>query len=101
MQIEWQDEQSVVRDVLRAERRDEPGGRLVVWRAGCVEPGGEWSGRRGVLYAARHVEQGALGEGSPEQNDSWDALRVSKKISVRREPRASTRIHDRAVTDDG
>ena len=63
MQIGWQDEQSVVRDVLHAERRDGPGGRLAVWRARCVEPGGERSGRRGELYAARHAEQSALGEG--------------------------------------
>jgi hypothetical protein len=75
-QIEWQDEQSVVRDVLRAERCDGPGGRQ-----------------------ARRARS-ALGEGSPEHGDSWDALRLSKKISVRREPRVRTRIHDRAVTDD-
>jgi hypothetical protein len=85
-----------VRDVLRAERRD---GRLAVWHARCVEPDGERSDRRGVPYAARHAEQSALGEGSPEQDDSWEALRVSKKMSVRREPRVRTRIHDRAVAD--
>jgi hypothetical protein len=99
-QIEWQDEQSVVRDVLRAERCDGPGGRLVVWHAGCVEPGGGRSGRRGVPYGARHAGRNALGERLPEHGDSWDALRLSEKISVRREPRVRTRIHDRAVTDD-
>ena len=86
MQIEWQDEQSVVLDVLRAARRDEPGGRLVVWHAGCVEPGGERSGRRGVPYDSRHAGQSALGERSREQDESWDALRVSRRISVRKGP---------------
>ena len=85
MQIDWQDEQSVVRDVLRAERRGGPGGRVAVWHAGCVESGGERSGRRDVPYAARLGGRSALGERSPEQDDFRDALRVSKKISVRKE----------------
>jgi hypothetical protein len=84
-----------VRDVLRAERCGGPGGRPVVWHAGCVEPGGGRSGRRGVPYGARHAGRNALGERLPEQDDWWDALRVSKKKSVRKEPRVRTnqRLH--------
>ena len=99
MQIGWQDGQSVVRDALRAERRDGPGGRLAVWHAGCVEQDGGRSGRCGVPYAAQRAGQGALGGRSPGQDESWDAPRVSNKISVRKKLRVSFLVQKKYFAD--